>query len=109
MPANATHAILDTSRNGVLGLREAWEDWCNIDGAGLGVRPSANTEDEWLDAFVWAKLPGESDGTSNATSPAYNKVCGGRDAYQPSPEAGMWNEKYFEMLVRHANPALHSN
>jgi hypothetical protein len=28
------HAIVDTGRNGVTGLRKEWGDWCNVNGAG---------------------------------------------------------------------------
>lgn len=27
-------------------------------------------------------------------------------AFKPSPEAGTWNEAYFETLLKNANPAL---
>ena len=31
------HAIVDTGRNGVQGLREEWGNWCNVNGAGFGI------------------------------------------------------------------------
>lgn len=60
--------ITDTSRNGVTNERRDCSNWCNIQGAGLGVRPTTNTSSYGLtnlDALVWVKTPGESDGTSD--------------------------------------------
>ncbi|KAI1803002.1 glycoside hydrolase family 6 protein [Daldinia bambusicola] len=106
LPARATHAIIDTSRSGVSGLRYTWDDWCNIKGAGFGIRPTSQTGDETLDAFVWVKHPGESDGTSNSSEPGYDEFCGKDDAVKPSPGSGLWHQAYFEMLVRNADPSL---
>lgn len=40
-------------------------NWCNQTGAGLGARPKANPDNKpWIDAYVWVKPPGESDGVS---------------------------------------------
>ncbi|KAI1499831.1 1, 4-beta cellobiohydrolase [Biscogniauxia marginata] len=100
------HAIVDTGRNAVTGLREEWGDWCNVNGAGFGVRPTADTGDELADAFVWGKPGGESDGTSDESADRFDEFCGKPDAYKPSPEAGQWNQPYFEMLLKNANPAL---
>jgi cellulose 1,4-beta-cellobiosidase len=100
------HAIVDTSRSGVQGLRKEWGDWCNFDGAGFGPRPSASTGQELTDAFVWVKPGGESDGTSDTSANRYDSFCGKPDAYKPAPEAGTWNQAYFEMLVKNANPPL---
>ena len=38
-------------------------NWCNPPGAGLGLRPTANTGVALLDANLWIKVPGESDGS----------------------------------------------
>ncbi|KAI1812893.1 1, 4-beta cellobiohydrolase [Poronia punctata] len=100
------HAIVDTGRNGVTGLREEWGDWCNVDGAGFGVRPTADTGSDIADAFVWGKPGGESDGTSDTSATRYDSFCGLSDAYKPSPEAGEWNQDYFEMLLKNAVPAF---
>ncbi|OTB02964.1 glycoside hydrolase family 6 protein [Hypoxylon sp. CI-4A] len=108
LPSRATHAILDSSRNGISGLRESWDDWCNVKGAGLGPRPTAETGDDTdtLDAFVWAKHPGESDGASDPSSAGYDEFCAKDDALTPSPEAGQWFQAHFEVLVRNADPSL---
>ncbi|KAK3402024.1 exoglucanase 3 precursor [Sordaria brevicollis] len=100
------HAIVDTGRNGVSGLRQEWGNWCNVNGAGFGVRPSSNTGHELADAFVWVKPGGESDGTSDSSATRYDSFCGKSDAYQPSPEAGQWNQDYFEMLLKNAKPSF---
>ncbi|KAH9892240.1 1, 4-beta cellobiohydrolase [Xylariomycetidae sp. FL2044] len=100
------HAIVDTGRNAVTGLREEWGNWCNVNGAGFGVRPTADTGDEIADAFVWGKPGGESDGTSDESATRYDSFCGKPDAYKPAPEAGQWNQAYFEMLLQNANPAF---
>ena len=40
-------------------------NWCNQTGAGLGERPKAAPA-AGIDAYVWVKPPGESDGSSTA-------------------------------------------
>ncbi|CAI9635386.1 unnamed protein product [Alternaria burnsii] len=99
-------AIVDTGRNGVTGLREEWGNWCNVNGAGFGVRPTSNTGSSLVDSFVWVKPGGESDGTSDSSATRYDSFCGKSDSFKPSPEAGQWNQAYFEMLVKNAKPAL---
>ncbi|KFY43669.1 hypothetical protein V494_01874 [Pseudogymnoascus sp. VKM F-4513 (FW-928)] len=98
------HAIVDTGRNAVQGLRLEWGDWCNVDGAGFGVRPTSETGNELADAFVWGKPGGESDGTSDTSATRYDSFCGNEDAFKPSPEAGAWHQAYFEMLLKNAVP-----
>ncbi|KAK1218664.1 1,4-beta-D-glucan cellobiohydrolase cel6c [Marasmius sp. AFHP31] len=100
------HAIVDTGRNAVQGLRDAWGDWCNVDGAGFGVRPTSNTGNSLADAFVWVKPGGESDGTSDSSATRFDSFCGLSDAFQPAPEAGTWNQAYFEMLLQNAVPSF---
>jgi cellulose 1,4-beta-cellobiosidase len=100
------HAIVDTGRNGVTGLRAEWGDWCNVKGAGFGVRPTADTGDDLVDAFVWSKPGGESDGTSDSSATRYDSFCGKDDAYKPAPEAGTWNQAYFEELLKNAVPSF---
>jgi cellulose 1,4-beta-cellobiosidase len=101
-----SQAIIDTGRNGVTGLRSEWGHWCNVNGAGFGVHPTGNTGNTLVDAFVWVKPGGESDGTSDTSATRYDSFCGYDDAFKPSPEAGAWNQAYFEMLVKNAKPAL---
>ena len=56
------HFVIDTSRNGgnvAAGL------WCNPAGAALGQTPTTSTGNALVDADLWIKRPGESDGTCN--------------------------------------------
>ncbi|WP_235486025.1 glycoside hydrolase family 6 protein [Frankia sp. AvcI1] len=57
------HYVVDTSRNG----RGPAADnaWCNPPGRGLGVAPSGRTGNPRADAYLWIKVPGESDGACN--------------------------------------------
>ena len=64
------HFLIDTSRNGK-GATDG--QWCNPRGQALGIAPTTNTGHPLVDAFLWIKQPGESDGT-----------CGG------GPKAGNW-------------------
>ena len=88
------HAITDTSRNAVQGLRAWWNEDCNVNGAGLGLRPTANTRSSQLDAFVWVKSTGESDGTSDPKSPNYDPYCG-----KPSGELFFVFKPHQDILV----------
>ena len=54
--------VIDTSRNG---LGPHGNDWCNPPGRSLGEPPTCDTGHEKCDAFVWVKVPGESDGKTN--------------------------------------------
>ena len=71
------HFIIDTSRNGLGTTAE----WCNPRGQALGVTPTTRTGHPLVDAFLWVKQPGESDGTCNG-----------------GPRAGSWwNEVAIEL------------
>ncbi|HEU4583904.1 MAG TPA: glycoside hydrolase family 6 protein [Polyangiaceae bacterium] len=56
-----THFVIDSSRNGN-GPATGPESWCNPTGRALGRAPTADTQDPALDAYLWVKRPGESDG-----------------------------------------------
>ena len=60
--------VVDTSRNG-LGAA-APDAWCNPPGRALGATPTPHTGDRLVDAFLWIKRPGESDGSCNGGPPA---------------------------------------
>ncbi|KAH8726092.1 cellobiohydrolase II [Phaeosphaeriaceae sp. PMI808] len=101
------HFIVDVGRSGKQPTgQQAWGDWCNVKGAGFGPRPTTNTGNELVDAFVWVKPGGESDGTSDTTASRYDGFCGKDSAFKPAPEAGTWFQAYFEMLLKNANPPL---
>jgi endoglucanase len=56
------HAVVDTSRNG----RDVTSGgFCNPPGAGLGHPPTTETDVPFIDAYLWIKRPGESDGACN--------------------------------------------
>lgn len=97
--------IVDTSRDGRGGIRTRWGSWCNVKGAGLGERPRAAPASH-VDAYFWVKPPGESDGSSNASAPRFDAMCGGTDAAPDAPQAGEWFPSYFLTLVQNANPPL---
>jgi cellulose 1,4-beta-cellobiosidase len=48
--------IVDQGRSGVQNIRTQWGDWCNIKGAGFGLRPSTSTPSTLIDAIVWVKV-----------------------------------------------------
>jgi cellulose 1,4-beta-cellobiosidase len=99
------HFITDTGRSGKQPTgQSAWGDWCNAKGTGFGLRPSAQTGSNLLDAFVWVKPGGECDGTSDTSAARYDAHCGLDSALKPAPEAGSWFEAYFEQLYKNANP-----
>jgi cellulose 1,4-beta-cellobiosidase len=96
--------IIDTSRNGKDGVRTKWGSWCNVKGAGLGERPKAAPK-PLIDAYLWVKPPGESDGTAERGAPRFDESCVGPDSDPTAPQAGEWFKSYFVGLVKNANPA----
>ena len=77
------HFIIDTSRNGMGGTADA--QWCNPPGQSLGTEPTTQTNHSLVDALLWIKVPGESDGTCNG-----------------GPRAGAWFGEYALGLARQA-------
>jgi len=55
------HFVIDTGRNG----NGSNGQWCNPSGRALGQLPGANTGNPLVDAFLWVKGPGGSDGACN--------------------------------------------
>ena len=74
------HYVVDVSRNG-----KGWTGtWCNPPGAELGQQPQVTEgTDGRLDALLWVKHPGVSDGTCNG-----------------GPAAGVWWQAGAEALAR---------
>lgn len=65
-------AVIDTSRNG--NGAPARGAWCDPDGRALGRTPTTETGEARIDAYLWVKLPGESDGckgTAGTFTPDY--------------------------------------
>ncbi|MBO0609533.1 glycoside hydrolase family 6 protein [Myceligenerans salitolerans] len=73
--------VIDTSRNG----NGPGSDWCNPSGRALGERPTLVDDGTNLDALLWVKLPGESDGECNG-----------------GPAAGAWWQEMALELARNA-------
>lgn len=65
------HFVIDTSRDGNgpdTNVADA-PDWCNPPGRALGHEPSTTTGRPLLDAYLWIKRPGESDGSCRPGAP----------------------------------------
>ena len=96
-------------------------NWCNQSGAGMGERPRANPE-PGIDAYVWIKPPGESDGSSreipNNDGKGFDRMCdptytgnarngnSRTGALPDAPISGAWFSAQFSELMRNAYPAL---
>jgi len=132
--------VIDTSRNGrgafdagqyaaapyqqpaevIAGLNNG--GWCNPVGAGLGLRPTAKTNVPLVDAYLWIKTPGQSDGSCDIAGGArawdyaqYNPwgvTSGEQQSHfdplwgQVDPAAGAWFPKQALQLAQNASPAL---
>lgn len=55
------HFVIDSGRNG----NGSNGQWCNPSGRALGRLPTTNTGNSLVDAFLWVKGPGGSDGNCN--------------------------------------------
>ena len=139
--AGLLHYVIDTSRNGQGPFDATTEysaapynqpatvitalnagNWCNPPGAGLGLRPSANTGVSLLDAYLWVKTPGESDGSCDKAGNArdwnysdYNpwnlSSAAAESLFDPlwgidDPAAGVWFPQQALQLAQLANPKL---
>lgn len=96
-------------------------NWCNQSGAGLGERPTAAPA-AGIDAYVWVKPPGESDGSSTAIpnneGKGFDRMCDptytGNErngnsmtgALPNSPLSGQWFSAQFQQLMQNAYPPL---
>ena len=139
--APTAHFVVDTSRNGqgpldakvyaVAPYNQRAADvqtiangsWCNPPGRGLGQRSSADTGIPLLDAYLWVKTPGQSDGTCDAaggarawdysvyTQPGWPADPTAQAAFDPlwglaDPAAGAWFPQQALDLARRATPPL---
>jgi endoglucanase len=104
------HFVTDTSRNGQGPWTPATnypdpQDWCNPPDRGVGVRPTANTGNALIDAYLWIKIPGESDGEctrglgpgGSTVDPEWGRI---------DPAAGAWFPEMALDLVHNAKPPL---
>ncbi|MGE5290489.1 MAG: glycoside hydrolase family 6 protein [Micromonosporaceae bacterium] len=98
-------------------------DWCNQNNAGIGARPADQPfgASSPIEAFVWIKPPGESDGDYPSGShthgdphcdPNGTNTDGNGNTYSTGSipgfdvPAGQWFPAEFQMLVRNAFPSL---
>ncbi len=105
-----THFVIDTSRNG-LGMWDyrnkypdagTAQDWCNAPNRGNGIAPTTNTGNALVDAYLWVKVPGESDGQcTRGTAGPGDPEWGITD-----PAAGQWFPQMALQLAQNANPVL---
>jgi endoglucanase len=61
--SGARHFVIDSSRNGNGPPPD--DQWCNPPGRALGTPPAVVTDVPGLDAYLWIKQPGTSDGPCN--------------------------------------------
>ncbi len=139
--APTTHFVIDTSRNGqgpndmstyaaapynqsasTVSVLEAG-NWCNNPAAGLGNRPTASTGVPLLDAYLWVKTPGQSDGQCDSaggvrawdytayTEPGWPTAAADQALFDPlwsqiSPAAGAWFGSMALTLLHNASPSI---
>lgn len=136
-----THFVIDTSRNGdgPNNMQEyanppydqpasdistlASGNWCNPPDSGLGIRPTTDTGVPLLDAYLWVKTPGQSDGECDAaggvrawdysiyTQPGWPTTAPAQSLFDPlwgtdDPAAGDWFPQQALQLAQLATPAL---
>jgi endoglucanase len=136
-----THFVIDTSRNadGPNNMQEyanppygqpasdistlASGNWCNPPDSGLGIRPTTDTGVPLLDAYLWVKTPGQSDGQCDAaggvrawdysiyTQPGWPTTASAQSLFDPlwgtdDPAAGDWFPQQALQLAQLATPAL---
>ncbi|HEY3989207.1 MAG TPA: glycoside hydrolase family 6 protein, partial [Acidobacteriaceae bacterium] len=143
-----THFVIDTSRNGQGPLNAniyaaapysqpaavvqtlTNGSWCNPPARGLGTHPTANTAAlgvplgvPLLDAYLWVKTPGQSDGTCDAaggarawdyadyTQAGWPTSTAAQAVFDPlwgldDPIAGAWFSQQALDLAQRANPRL---
>ncbi|MFX3651315.1 MAG: glycoside hydrolase family 6 protein [Paenibacillus sp.] len=119
-PTSATGSnINDYVNSGRVDRREHRGNWCNASGAGIGEVPKAAPGPAHLDAYVWVKPPGESDGSSseipNNEGKGFDRMCDPtfttRDgvltgALPNAPVSGHWFHDQFVQLVKNSFPVL---
>eukprot|EP01113_Clastostelium_recurvatum_P009918 TRINITY_DN14840_c0_g1_i1.p1 TRINITY_DN14840_c0_g1~~TRINITY_DN14840_c0_g1_i1.p1 ORF type:complete len:644 (-),score=-11.92 TRINITY_DN14840_c0_g1_i1:30-1961(-) len=119
-PTSATGSnINDYVNSGRIDRRDHRGNWCNNSGAGIGEAPKAAPGPAHLDAYVWVKPPGESDGSSseipNNEGKGFDRMCDPtfitRDgvltgALPNAPVSGHWFHDQFVTLVKNSFPVL---
>jgi len=106
-----TKFVIDTGRNG----QGAWtpgplatypdpQVWCNAPGRGVGFLPSVDTGHPLVAAYLWVKIPGESDGSCNrgVAGATVDPEWGG----MVDPAAGVWFPEQALQLAKLGVPPL---
>ncbi|WP_443224676.1 glycoside hydrolase family 6 protein [Streptomyces sp. 4N509B] len=107
-PADQPHFVTDTSRNGQgpwtapAGVYTDPQEWCNPPDRGLGQRPTLRTGEPLIDAHLWIKIPGESDGLCLRGTEGPQDPARGYEL----PPAGQWFPQQALELVEFAEPPL---
>jgi endoglucanase len=136
-----THFVIDTSRNGQgpntmtsfasapfnqpadVVAKLASGNWCNPPNSGVGLRPTTRTGTPLLDAYLWVKTPGQSDGQCDAaggvrawdyslfTQPGWPTTAAAQQVFDPlwgmnDPAAGAWFPQQALALAQEASPRL---
>jgi endoglucanase len=114
-PYNQPTSVITTLNNG---------GWCNPPARGLGAPPTAKTGIALLDAYLWVKTPGQSDGTCDSAGGAraweysvydpagWPTTAAQQATFDPlwglyDPAAGAWFPQQALDLAQRANPPLH--
>ena len=101
--------VVDTSRN----ANGPWrppaypdpQDWCNPPGRGTGLTPTLDTGEPLVDAYLWVKIPGESDGEcTRGLGPAGETID--PEWGRIDPAAGDWFPEMALDLAANAAPDL---
>lgn len=113
-PFNQPASVISTLANG---------NWCNPPNSGLGLRSTASTGVPLLDAYLWVKTPGQSDGQCDSaagvrawdytayTLPGWPTDAASQAVFDPlwgmdDPAAGAWFPQQAMQLAQDASPAL---
>ena len=112
--------LVDTGRNGWpvqspderRDTRAARGNWCNISSTGIGERPRPEPR-PGVDAWVWVKPPGESDGAGRydawcapGSVAHYDGDVLPTDALADAPPAGEWFHDHLLRMAEQATPPL---
>ncbi|GAA3270510.1 glycoside hydrolase family 6 protein [Dactylosporangium vinaceum] len=107
--STSVDTFVDQSR---IDRRSVAGNWCNQSGAGLGERPRTSPA-PGIDAYVWIKPPGESDGAATGGNLSCDSTYSGSgNGYHPTgalpgaPARGSWFSAQFQQLMTNAFPPL---
>lgn len=114
IPRFSPHFIIDTARASTRNNLAFCQTWCNPRDMGLGPLPTTRTGDpSAVDAYVWIKIPGESDGCTQTLPngkmcPRFDFSCGSsssigsKNGEPRAPEAGDWFNFQVRQLTKNA-------